>query len=39
MTYQQKQRLVGIDLIRGMAAYAVIQVHSGDQTWGPLFAY
>lgn len=29
-----KKRLLGIDLIRGIAAYAVIQVHSGDETWG-----
>lgn len=30
----QKKRLLGIDLIRGIAAYAVILVHSGDETWG-----
>ncbi len=29
-----KQRLLGIDLCRGIAAYAVILVHSGDETWG-----
>jgi peptidoglycan/LPS O-acetylase OafA/YrhL len=34
MTSQPKQRLSGIDLSRGIAAYAVIQVHSGDETWG-----
>lgn len=34
MTHPQKQRLSGIDLVRGIAAYAVIQVHSGDETWG-----
>ena len=27
-------RLIGIDLFRGIAAYAVILVHSGDATWG-----
>lgn len=27
-------RLVGIDLCRGLAAFAVILVHSGDETWG-----
>lgn len=30
----QKKRLLGIDLCRGLAAYAVILVHSGDETWG-----
>ncbi|WP_289501180.1 acyltransferase [Gloeocapsopsis sp. IPPAS B-1203] len=30
----QKKRLLGIDLCRGIAAYAVILVHSGDETWG-----
>lgn len=27
-------RLTGIDLCRGLAAFAVVLVHSGDQTWG-----
>ena len=27
-------RLVGIDLCRGLAAFAVILVHSGDESWG-----
>ena len=27
-------RLNGIDLCRGLAAFAVILVHSGDETWG-----
>ena len=27
-------RLAGIDLCRGLAAFAVILVHSGDETWG-----
>ncbi|MEM8720683.1 MAG: acyltransferase [Cyanobacteria bacterium P01_G01_bin.39] len=27
-------RLVGIDLCRALAAFAVILVHSGDETWG-----
>lgn len=30
----KKTRLLGIDLCRGFAAYAVILVHSGDKTWG-----
>jgi peptidoglycan/LPS O-acetylase OafA/YrhL len=29
---EKKQRLSGIDLCRGLAAYAVILVHSGDET-------
>jgi peptidoglycan/LPS O-acetylase OafA/YrhL len=28
------QRLLGIDIIRGIAAYAIIFVHSGDESWG-----
>lgn len=28
------QRYGGIDLCRGIAAFAVIMVHSGDETWG-----
>jgi peptidoglycan/LPS O-acetylase OafA/YrhL len=31
---EKKQRLLGIDLCRGIAAFAVIVVHSGDETWG-----
>ncbi|MEO1132754.1 MAG: acyltransferase [Cyanobacteria bacterium J06639_1] len=31
---ERLQRLLGIDLWRGIAAYAVILVHSGDRTWG-----
>ncbi|MBW4421982.1 MAG: acyltransferase [Myxacorys californica WJT36-NPBG1] len=27
-------RLLGIDWCRGLAAYAVVLVHSGDETWG-----
>jgi peptidoglycan/LPS O-acetylase OafA/YrhL len=27
-------RLLGIDLCRGIAAYAVVLVHSGDEAWG-----
>jgi fucose 4-O-acetylase-like acetyltransferase len=30
----QKQRLIGLDLCRGLAAFAVIVVHSGDENWG-----
>lgn len=29
-----KNRLLGIELCRGISAYAVIVVHSGDETWG-----
>lgn len=28
------ERLTGIELCRGLAAFAVILVHSGDETWG-----
>ncbi len=31
---RQPARLTGIDLCRGLAAFAVILVHSGDETWG-----
>ncbi|MBS3026823.1 MAG: acyltransferase [Dolichospermum sp. DET50] len=34
-----KQRLLGIDLLRGLAAFAVIVVHSGDETWGVSVSY
>lgn len=27
-------RFIGLDLCRGLAAFAVILVHSGDETWG-----
>ena len=30
----KENRLAGIDLCRGLAAFAVILVHSGDETWG-----
>jgi peptidoglycan/LPS O-acetylase OafA/YrhL len=30
----KQKRLIGLDLCRGLAAYAVILVHSGDETWG-----
>ncbi|MEY2832153.1 MAG: hypothetical protein RLZZ574_1411, partial [Cyanobacteriota bacterium] len=30
----QTSRAAGIDLCRGLAAFAVILVHSGDETWG-----
>lgn len=30
----KKRRLLGVDLCRGVAAFAVIVVHSGDETWG-----
>lgn len=30
----QETRLPGIELCRGLAAFAVILVHSGDETWG-----
>jgi peptidoglycan/LPS O-acetylase OafA/YrhL len=32
----QKPRLVGVDLCRGIAAYAVVLLHSGDETWGDI---
>jgi peptidoglycan/LPS O-acetylase OafA/YrhL len=31
---KKSTRLVGIDLCRAIAAFAVILVHSGDETWG-----
>jgi peptidoglycan/LPS O-acetylase OafA/YrhL len=34
-----KQRLLGIDLCRGLAAFAVIVDHSGDETWGVTVSY
>ena len=27
-------KLLGIELCRGLATYAVILVHSGDESWG-----
>ena len=32
----KSQRLVGIDLCRGIAAYAVVVRHSGDLSWAPV---
>ena len=34
MIDNRRTRLLGIDLCRGIAAYAVVLVHSGDETWG-----
>lgn len=34
MIAERRTRLLGIDLCRGIAAYAVVLVHSGDETWG-----
>lgn len=34
MTSNYQTRLLGIDLCRGLAAYAVVLVHSGDEAWG-----
>jgi peptidoglycan/LPS O-acetylase OafA/YrhL len=31
---RETSRAAGIDLCRGLAAFAVILVHSGDETWG-----
>lgn len=31
---KNQRRLLGIDLCRGLAAFAVILVHSGDSSWG-----
>lgn len=36
---ENKRRLLGIDLCRGLAAFAVIVVHSGDETWGVPVSY
>ena len=30
----KQPKLLGIELVRGLSTYAVILVHSGDQTWG-----
>jgi peptidoglycan/LPS O-acetylase OafA/YrhL len=30
----KKPKLLGIELIRGLATYAVVLVHSGDEAWG-----
>ena len=30
----KQPKLLGVELIRGLATYAVVLVHSGDQTWG-----
>jgi peptidoglycan/LPS O-acetylase OafA/YrhL len=30
---KKQPRLLGVDLCRGLAAYAVVLVHSGDETW------
>ena len=34
MKNKSTQRLLGVDLLRGIAAYAVVFVHSGDETLG-----
>ena len=31
---KNKQKLLGIELCRGLSTYAVILVHSGDESWG-----
>ncbi len=36
---EKKNRLLGIDLCRGLAAFAVIVLHSGDETWGVPVGY
>jgi len=36
---EKKRRLLGIDLCRGLAAFAVVLVHSGDETWGIPVSY
>ncbi|MGF1523914.1 MAG: acyltransferase family protein [Leptolyngbyaceae cyanobacterium] len=33
---KKKQRLLGVELMRGVAAFAVVLSHSGDATWGEL---
>jgi peptidoglycan/LPS O-acetylase OafA/YrhL len=30
----KKEKLLGIELCRGLSTYAVVLVHSGDETWG-----
>lgn len=32
----KKRRLVGLDVCRGLAAYGVVFLHSGDKSWGTL---
>lgn len=32
----KKKRLLGIELMRGLAAFAVVFAHSGDKTWGEI---
>lgn len=34
MKNKSTQRLLGVDLFRGIAAYAVVFVHSGDESLG-----
>jgi peptidoglycan/LPS O-acetylase OafA/YrhL len=36
---EKKPRFLGIDLCRGLAAFAVIVVHSGDGSWGVPVSY
>ena len=31
---KSNHRLLGVDLFRGIAAYAIVFVHSGDESWG-----
>ena len=31
---QTQNRLLGVDIFRGLAAYAVVLLHSGDSSWG-----
>lgn len=31
---QNQNRLLGVDIFRGIAAYAVVLLHSGDDSWG-----
>jgi peptidoglycan/LPS O-acetylase OafA/YrhL len=35
-TKTPKPRLLGIDFCRGLATYAVVLLHSGDDTWGAI---
>lgn len=36
---ETKQRLLGVDLCRGVAAYAVVLLHSGDPSWGRISSF
>ncbi|MGB3616015.1 MAG: acyltransferase [Elainellaceae cyanobacterium] len=35
-TKQKRKELLGIELMRGVAAFSVVLAHSGDRTWGEM---